>query len=65
MIFFTLAWIWGALLGGFGGLWAPFHDFLEVWKSIEIWRWVWRPKSEKESLRLDRVGGCAALKEEH
>ena len=62
--FFVLGWLWGVILGGFGGLWAPFCDFVEVRKTIENLRWTWEAKGEKESLLLELAGGGAALKED-
>ncbi len=64
VFFFVLGWLWGLILGGFGDLWGHFCDFLEVRKTIEILRWILEAKGEKETLRLERVGGCAALKED-
>ena len=40
LMFFTLGWLLGVILGGFGDLWAPFCGFLEVRKPIAILRWV-------------------------
>ena len=38
VIFFNLGWLFGVVLGRFGGLWGRHCGSLEVQNSIEIWR---------------------------
>jgi hypothetical protein len=62
--FFVFLWLWGGILGGFGDLWGPFLDFVEVPKNDRFVKSILDAKVDEESLRHQRVGGCGSLKEQ-
>jgi hypothetical protein len=62
--FFVLGWLWGVILGGFGDLWGPFLDFVEVPKNDRFFKSILDAKVDEQSLRRHWVGGCGSLKEQ-
>ena len=51
--FFVFGWLWEVILGGFGDLWGPFLDFVEVPKNDRFFKSILDAKVDEQSLRRD------------